>query len=140
MRKAIVKGVIIFVALFLLLSLATKFALDEGENALSLFAGAALSNSAKDKPVDTPAAAEEDLAVLLKERPDELITDGTRFLIGYGYLPDIGYINRHKLVLMNVALAFIAGLLLFIWNIREEKGIEKDILELSDYLGAYKSY
>jgi hypothetical protein len=50
MRKAIVKGVIIFVALFLLLSLATKFALDEGENALSLFAGAALSNSAKDKP------------------------------------------------------------------------------------------
>jgi hypothetical protein len=114
MRKAIVKGVIIFVALFLLLSLATKFALDEGENALSLFAGAALSNSAKDKPVDTPAAAEEDLAVLLKERPDELITDGTRFLIGYGYLPDIGYINRHKLVLMNVALAFIAGLLLFI--------------------------
>jgi signal transduction histidine kinase len=136
MRKAIVKGVIIFVALFLLLSLATKFALDEGENALSLFAGAALSNSAKDKPVDTPAAAEEDLAVLLKERPDELITDGTRFLIGYGYLPDIGYINRHKLVLMNVALAFIAGLLLFIWNIREEKGLEKDILELSDYLGA----
>jgi signal transduction histidine kinase len=136
MRKAIVKGVIIFVALFLLLSLATKFALDEGENALSLFAGAALSNSVKDKSIDRPAAAEEDLAVLLKERPDELITDGTKFLHDYGYLPDTGYINRYKLTWMNVALAFVAGLLSFFWNVREEKSLEIDILELSDYLGA----
>ncbi|MGB4503792.1 MAG: HAMP domain-containing sensor histidine kinase [Syntrophaceticus sp.] len=136
MRKAIVKGAIIFVALFLLLSLATKIALAEGEDALSLFAGAALSNSVKDKSIDTPAAAEEDLAVILKERPDELITDGAGFLHDYGYLPDTGYINRYKLTWMNVALAFVAGLLSFFWNVREEKNLEKDILELSDYLRA----
>ncbi len=136
MRKAIVKGVVVFVALFLLLSLATRFALDEGENALSLFAGAALNISVKDKPLDTPDAPQDDLAVILKEKPEELITDGTRFLHDYGYLPDLGYINRPRLAWINVGLAFVAGLFSFVWTVREEKNLKRDIVELSGYLKA----
>lgn len=127
MKKATVKSAIIGVAVFLLLSLATRFALNEGESALSLFAGAALS---------TQAATEEDLAVILTEMPDELITDGAGFLHDYGYLPDNDFIDEYKLVLINMGLAFIAGLLLFLWNVQEKKCLEKDIFELSDYVRA----
>ncbi len=133
MRKAIVKGAIAFVVVLLLLSLATGFALQENENALSLFAGAALINhSAK----DTPSTAEANLAAILKERPDELITYGARFLYHFGYLPDNAYINRHKLIWMNLALAFAGGLMLFLLGAGEEKKLEKELLELSDYLRA----
>ena len=133
MRKAIVKGAIAFVVVLLLLSLATGFAMQESENALSLFAGAALINhSAK----DTPFTAEADLAAILKERPDELITDGTRFLYHHGYLPDNAYINRYKLIWMNLALAFAAGLMLFLQDVGEEKRLKEELLELSDYLRA----
>lgn len=136
MRKAIIKGAIAFVVAFLLLSLATGFALQEGENALSLFAGAALINHlAKDTP-DTPDAAEADLAVILKEKPDELIIDGARFLCHYGYLPDNAYINRYKLIWMNLALAFAGGLMLFLLGAGEEKRLKKELLELSNYLRA----
>ena len=133
MRKAIVKGSIAFAVVFLLLSLATGFALKESENALSLFAGAALINHSAQY---TPDATEADLAAISKERPDELITDGTRFLYHYGYLPDNRYINRHKLTWMNLALAFAGGLMLFLLGAGEEKRLKKELLELSDYLRA----
>ncbi|NLJ61649.1 MAG: HAMP domain-containing histidine kinase [Firmicutes bacterium] len=145
MRKAIAKGGIAFVIFFLLLSLATGFALKEGSNTLSLFAGAALINHlAKDTPdtpdtpdiPDAPDAADADLAVILKERPDELITDGTRFLYRHGYLPDNAYINRYKLIWMNLALAFAGGLMLFLQGAGEEKRLKEELLELSDYLRA----
>ena len=133
MRKAFVNGAIAFVVFFLLLSLATGFALKEGGDVLSLFAGAALINhSAK----DTPFTAEADLSAILKERPDELITDGTRFLYHHGYLPDNAYINRYKLIWMNLALAFAAGLMLFLQDVGEEKRLKEELLELSDYLRA----
>ena len=133
MRKAIVKGAIAFVVVLLLLSLATGFALQESENALSLFAGAALINHSAQY---TPDATEADLAAILKERPDELITDGARFLYDFGYLPDNAYINRHKLIWMNLALAFSAGLMSFVQSAGEEKKLKKELLELSDYLRA----
>ncbi len=133
MRKAIVKGSIAFAVVFLLLSLATGFALQESENALSLFAGAALINHSAQY---TPDATEADLAAILKERPDELITDGARFLYDFGYLPDNAYINRHKLIWMNLALAFSAGLMSFVQSAGEEKKLKKELLELSDYLRA----
>ena len=122
MRKAISKGAITFVAVFILLFLATGFALQEGEKALSLFAGAALSSrSAK----DAPGVAATDLAVILKERPDELIAGGARFLRSYGYLPDNSYINRHRLTCMNLALAFAAGFMASFQSIREEKSSKR---------------
>jgi signal transduction histidine kinase len=133
MRKAIVKGSIAFAVVFLLLSLATGFALQESENALSLFAGAALINHSAQY---TPDATEADLAAISKERPDELITDGTRFLYRYGYLPDNRYINRHKLAWMNLALAFAGGLMPFLLGVGEEKRLKKELFELSDYLRA----
>ena len=133
MRKAIVKGAIAFVITFLLLSLATRFALQESENSLSLFAGAALVNHSAG---DTLGATETDLAVILKEKPDELITDGARFLRHYGYLPDNVYINRYKLIWMNLALALFAGLLASFQSARGEKKLKRELLKLSDYLRA----
>jgi signal transduction histidine kinase len=133
MRQAVARGAVAFIVSFLLLSLATGFALQEGEKTLSLFAGAALSNLSIE---DTPGTTEADLAVILKERPDELIADGARFLRYYGYLPQSSYVNRHKLTCMNLALALAAGLLVSFQSAREEKKLKRELLELSDYLGA----
>ena len=118
MRRAVVKGAVAFIVSFLLLSLATAFAFEEAEHILSLFAGAALSSySAK----DAPGATETDLAVILKERPDELMANGARFLRYYGYLPGASYTNRHKPLWMNLALALFAGLLASFQSARGEK-------------------
>ena len=133
MRQAVARGAVAFIVSFLLLSLATGFALQEGEKALSLFAGATLSNLSIE---DTPGTAEADLAVILKERPDELIADGARFLRYYGYLPQSSYINRHKLTWINLALALAAGFLASFQSAIEEKKLKRELLELSDYLGA----
>ena len=133
MRQAVTRGVVAFIVSFLLLSLATGFALQEGEKALSLFAGAALNNHSIK---DTPGTTEADLAVILKERPDELIADGARFLRYYGYLPQSSYINRHKLTWINLALALAAGFLASFQSAIEEKKLKRELLELSDYLGA----
>ena len=133
MRQAVARGAVAFIVSFLLLSLATGFALQEGKKVLSLFAGAALNNHSIK---DTPGATEADLAVILKERPDELIADGARFLRYYGYLPQSNYINQHKLTWINLALALAAGLLASFQSAREEKKLKRELLELSDYLGA----
>ncbi len=133
MKRVVVKGAVVFIVSFSLLSLATGFALQEQEKALSLFAGAALSSySAKDIQGETAT----DLAVILKERPDELMAGGARFLRNYGYLPDNGYINRHRLTWMNLALALAAGLLASFQSARGEKKRKRELLELSDYLRA----
>lgn len=133
MRQTVTEGAVAFIVSFLLLSLATGFALQEGEKALSLFAGAALINHSAE---DTPGATETDLAIALKEKPDELIADGTRFLRNYGYLPQTSYINQHKLTWINLALALAAGLLVSFQSAREEKKLKRELLELSDYLRA----
>ncbi|MDI9471313.1 MAG: HAMP domain-containing sensor histidine kinase [Dethiobacteria bacterium] len=133
MRRAVVKGAVAFIVSFLLLSLATAFAFEEAEHILSLFAGAALSSySAK----DAPGATETDLAVILKERPDELMANGARFLRYYGYLPGASYTNRHKPLWMNLALALFAGLLASFQSARGEKKLKRELLKLSDYLRA----
>ena len=133
MKQAVARGAVASIVSFLLLCLATGFALQEGEKALILFAGAALnSHSIRDKP----GATEADLAVVLKERPDELIADGVRFLRYYGYLPQSSYINWHKLTWMNLALALAAGLLASFQSARQKKRLEEELLGLSDYLRA----
>jgi len=124
MRQAVARGAVAFIVSFLLLSLATGFALQEGEKALSLFAGAALNNHSIE---DTPGTTEADLAVILKGRPDELIADGARFLRYYGYLPQSSYINRHKLTWINLALALAAGFLASFQSAIEEKKLKERV-------------
>ena len=54
----------------------------------------------------------------------------------YGYLPQSSYINRHKLTWINLALALAAGFLASFQSAIEEKKLKRELLELSDYLGA----
>ncbi len=133
MRQTVTEGAVAFIVSFCFCPWLQDLHCRKGEKALSLFAGAALINHSAE---DTPGATETDLAIALKEKPDELIADGTRFLRNYGYLPQTSYINQHKLTWINLALALASGLLVSFQSAREEKKLKRELLELSDYLRA----
>lgn len=130
MKKAWIRALAVIAISFLFLSMASTIALKQQGDELKLLAGAALEKGDK-------ALSPAGLAQALKINQEQLRAEGEGFLRHYGYL-DLRYANKYKLVSLNLALAFLLGLISLVWSVRQEKKLRSDLLALSDYLYAIR--
>ena len=130
MKKAWIRALAVFAISFLFLSMASTIALKQQGDELKILAGAALEKGEK-------TLSSAGLAQALKINQEQLRAEGEGFLRHYGYL-DLRYANKYKLVGLNLALAFLLGLISLFWSVRQEKKLRSDLLALSDYLYAIR--